>query len=289
MTIDNVTLQGLSAEAYTVQLGTADFAIVIPQSTTTTPAIDNDKPIIYVGQGNTFEMLGSAELTGNYNTGTKGGAAWVVGGSFRMLGAETKIHHNYTAVYGGGVYCEPGDFIMSGEYAEVSENATATGGGVGGVYVEGRTFEMSGNHANIRKNQGGSAYGGGGIHLFSGAAGVMSGAYAEISENYTGYMGGGVYIEYGLFTMSSGKISGNKTTGDRGYNLFHIVNGDDAGGYWAAGSTGYIGSHDPADRIDATVGSTSDVDMWTNGGVAIEGFDYEAGSYGVNLDMWADR
>ncbi|MDR3324695.1 MAG: hypothetical protein LBS82_01715 [Spirochaetaceae bacterium] len=42
---------------------------------------------------------------------------------------------------------------------------------------------------------------------------------------------------------------------------------DGAHSYWAAGSTGYTGSHDAAGRIAATPDS-SDVDIWQNGGVS---------------------
>jgi hypothetical protein len=288
MSINNVILRGLMGaheEAYKI-----DPAAPSAINFVGTSGQDNNAPLIYVGQGNTFEMLGSAELTGNYNTGTQGGAAWVKDGTFLMTGDHTKIHHNYTAQYAGGVSCQPGKFIMSGEFAEVSENATATGDGtgVGGVYVEGGPFEMSGNHAKISKNQGGSNYSGGGIQLV-GATGKMTGAYAEISENYSDFNGGGVYIgTSGRFTMSSGKISGNKATNDWGHNLFNMGSVG-AHSYWAAGSTGYTGTHDTVGKIAATLDSSDDVDMWHAGGVPVAEYIYDLENYGVNLDMWADR
>jgi hypothetical protein len=215
LTIDNVILQGLSAVHPAVRLGNADFDIVIPASS---PAMDNNNTLVYVGEGNSFEMLGSAELTGNYNANPssdgRGGAARVLGGIFRMTGANTKIHHNYAGNYAGGVRCGDGQLIMA-ENAEVSYNAGANG--VGGIYMGASYFAMSG-HAKISGNQGGnqgginSHYPGGGIQL-NGTEGVMS-DYAEISGNYA-YEGGGVMVTNVTnvyFTMSGPNVAirGNK-------------------------------------------------------------------------------
>jgi site-specific DNA-adenine methylase len=68
--------------------------------------VDNNIALVYVGQGNTFEMLGSAELMGNYNASTttaageSGGAVRVSGGIFRMTGDDTKVRYNYAGHYG---------------------------------------------------------------------------------------------------------------------------------------------------------------------------------------------
>jgi hypothetical protein len=155
LSIDNVVLRGLSAAhaAYKVNAA-APFTIDFPANPYN--AQDNNAPLVYVGEGNVFEMLSSAELTGNWNTAnvhsgadnaSYGGGAQVFGGTFRMTGDYTKVHHNYAAgdnTYwvGGGISC--GDdlnwvrdrtnekVIISGDYAEVSDNAS---GSIGGIHV----------------------------------------------------------------------------------------------------------------------------------------------------------
>jgi hypothetical protein len=219
MTIDNVILRGLSAQERAVDYSGGTYpAIVIPASS---PAMDNNNTLVYVGQSNSFEMLGSAELTGNWNAGDisgatiadlaagDGGAARVAGGIFRMTGANTRVHHNYAVRFAGGVSCwggTNGQVIMSGENAEVSWNATSATGGIGGILADAAAsyFEMSGNHAKINWNQGGDASPGGGLQVFTaGTVGVMSGDYAEIAHNYTGDTGGGLFVGTGTqFTMS---------------------------------------------------------------------------------------
>jgi hypothetical protein len=211
MTIDNVILKGLSAGHLNYKIATyASFTIDIPASS---PAIDNNNSLLYVGQGNSFEMLGSAELTGNWNAGASGsngagGAARVASGIFLMTGDNTRVHHNYASQYVGGIYCE-GRLIMSGENAEVSYNAggTSSAGGIGGLLADGPNgyFELSGSHAKVNWNQGGNKQGGGGVQTSTaGTVAVMSGDYAEISHNYTlQAYGGGLFVGVNTqFTMS---------------------------------------------------------------------------------------
>jgi hypothetical protein len=122
MTIDNVTLQGLSATGHS-----------IPASS---PAIDNNQALVYVETGNTFEMLGSAKLTGNYNAGIStgttaeinasknGGAARVSGGTFLMTGENALISGNTASGDGGGVECIDGNFTMKA--GEISGNSSSS-------------------------------------------------------------------------------------------------------------------------------------------------------------------
>jgi parallel beta-helix repeat protein len=99
LSIENVVLKGLS-----------DGSDGILASN---PSMKNTQPLVYVGQGNTFEMLGSAELTGNLNSGTNGGAVSVVGGTFLMTGNNTTISGNTAANGdGGGVYVDNSTFTM---------------------------------------------------------------------------------------------------------------------------------------------------------------------------------
>jgi predicted outer membrane repeat protein len=193
--------------------------------------MDNTQTLVYVGQGSSFEMLGGAELTGNWNAGTgvngDGGAVRVEGGVFRMTGDNTKIHHNYAVRHAGGLECLGGNgtFIMSGKYAEVSSNAAKLG--PGGVHLdgpdarpEGDYFEMSGEYTKINGNQGGTGWDGGGIQLYgTGTRGLMSGAHAEISGNYAQRSGGAIYMEAASqFTMSGefAAISGNSALATAG-------------------------------------------------------------------------
>ncbi|MDR3301711.1 MAG: DUF5018 domain-containing protein [Spirochaetaceae bacterium] len=241
MAVDSVILKGLSA-GHTVLNSPATVPIEIPESS---PSMDNDKSLVYVGQGSAFELLGSAELTGNWNAATSepaghGGAVQLVGGMFRMTGADTSVHNNYAALSGGGIWSigegVPAQLIMAGENAAVSFNAIgATGdGGGGGIMADGDSsdttkatyFTMSGNNAKINGNQGRS---GGGIRLYGkGSTGLMSGANAAISDNTTADGGGGgVYnTGNGQFTMSgAGAQIRNNTASDDGGGIL-CVNGD---------------------------------------------------------------
>jgi hypothetical protein len=277
LAVDNVILKGLSA-GHTVRLGGADFDIVIPQST---PPVDNTQTLVYVGQDNVFEMLGSAELTGNYNIGNgtggddsntagNGGAARVEGGILRMTGDYTKIHHNYAARRRGGISCiggNPGGAVyMTGEYAEVSYNVGQNG--TGGILIDEPAcyFEMSGSHAKIIGNQGGTTgMPGGGIQLYgAGTIGVMSGEYAEISGNYTAGDGGGVFAHTNAqFIMSGGEITGN--TCGAGFNRPQIAQTLGGVAQWAAGVQGWVRdqTHTPNDYCYTAEHSTQLMDFAT--------------------------
>jgi hypothetical protein len=226
LAVDNVILKGLSA-GHTEAAGTgikttgASLYIDIPASS---PALDNTQALVYVGQGNTFEMLGSAELTGNYNANPAaadgdGGAARVSGGTFRMTGDDTAVHHNYAGHWGGGIYSigdsTPAQITLAGERAEVSFNAAF--GIAGGILNNGDQTDaakasylvMSGSHAKIHGNQGTS---GGGLEIYgTGSTGLMSGRYAQISGNTSTYAGGVQMDGNAQFTMSGANaaISGN--------------------------------------------------------------------------------
>jgi hypothetical protein len=232
MSINNVILVGRSVEhldANTLD-DLAPFTIDFPATSTQ----DNNAPLIYVGVDNTFEMLGNAQLTGNWNTNMddehgQGSTVWVAGGIFRMAGQRTKIHHNYSRGTAGGIFCEAGgQVIMSGEYSEISENVCDTGGG--GITIREGSFEMSGNHAVISQNQ--SRFNGGGLMLYSDSTSVsaeMSGTGAVISGNYAQNGGGGVFV-YGNaeFTMSGANaaIKGNTAHQHSGGVYTEVVSGN---------------------------------------------------------------
>jgi hypothetical protein len=276
MAIDNLILKGLSAGHLAYKLAdAAPFTIDIPASD---PAVDNNRALVYVGLGNVFEMLGSAELTGNWNTvnvhsdvdhASYGGGAQVFGGTFRMTGDHTSVHHNYAAGdnsywSGGGISC--GDdlnwvrdrtnekVIISGDYAEVSYNAS---GSIGGVHVGiGAYFELSGGHAKVHWNQAGGSTAGVlvGGDSSTRATGVMSGANAEISHNYSSHPSnddsnggsGGLYVSTASFYMRGGEIAENtcvKVGGVRSDGDFVLEGGtiraNTGGGVFAHLSNGF--------------------------------------------------
>jgi hypothetical protein len=212
--------------------------------------MNNNAALVYVGQGNTFEMRGSAELTGNWNENRfpyqdgngrwwwMAGAAQVEGGIFRMSGDHASVRLNGTdcSLGAGGIHAYDGQVIMAGENAEVSYNATSRLYGYGGVYVEnGSYFEMLGDHAKISWNQGGQ---GGGISLRGDedkiTTGVMSGDAAEVSFN-EGQLGnsgsvGGVEMSYGQYTASGVKT--RFTMSGQNAKISNNAGGYLAGGVW---------------------------------------------------------
>jgi hypothetical protein len=255
LAVDNVILKGISE-------GHTEGGITIPVSD---PPLDNNKPLVHVGPGNTFEMRGSAELTGNWsarythegdesnllkdtNQNTiKAGAACVEGGIFRMSGSYASVHHNGSAGAGylvstlhsyvtfesaGGILArDAGQVIIAGEYAEVSSNVGFYH--TGGVkLMTGSYFEMSGTHAKISGNYG---YSTGGLYLFgrddprATSIGVMSGEYAEVSSNSGGTGGstGGVLIgRSAQFTLSGAHAQISGNTGRGEAGGVHMSGGD---------------------------------------------------------------
>ncbi|MDR3324656.1 MAG: hypothetical protein LBS82_01520, partial [Spirochaetaceae bacterium] len=276
LAVDGVKLQGIAGAGHTVgpyaATVPATAAIVIPANPYNTTD-DNNTALVYVGRGNVFEMLGGAELTGNWNSGAagaagRGGGAQVVGGVFRMTGDDAAVRHNYAGLCGGGVHLhgKGSTGLMSGAAVQISGNAS--GGGGGGAYVDGdASFVMEGENARISGNAsdgaGGGAHiaggasftmrgsdsaisgnasasgGGGGAYATGGARFTMSGTASRISGNQavgSGAAGGGVNsIGGAYFTMEAGEISGNPTGGAQ--PQFY---GDRAGSIWPAGVHGSV-------------------------------------------------
>ena len=165
----------------------------------------------------TMHMYGG-EISGNSRGvqagGTKGNGSF--NGSFYLHGG--KITDNRGSE-GGGVYVM-NYFSMDG--GEVSYNS-ATGSG-GGIYVFTGTASLSGG--KVTGNRAGENGGGVCTKAFRDARSYvnLSGS-AEISNNYAGGRGGGVYLDvynylgngnYCQLTMDGGKITGNTSVGDGG-------------------------------------------------------------------------
>ena len=165
----------------------------------------------------TMHMYGG-EISGNSRGvqagGTKGNGSF--NGSFYLHGGKITDNHGSE---GGGVYVM-NYFSMDG--GEVSYNS-ATGSG-GGIYVFTGKASLSGG--KVTGNRAGENGGGVCTKAFRDARSYvnLSGS-AEISNNYAGGRGGGVYLDvynylgngnYCQLTMDGGKITGNTSVGDGG-------------------------------------------------------------------------
>jgi uncharacterized repeat protein (TIGR02543 family) len=172
--------------------------------------------VFNTGSTASFSMSANAVISGNSVVGNGGGVNNGVGSTFEMLGGEIS---NNTArsgsaiTFGGGVY-NMGDFTLVG--GKIFGN-TVTGSGYnlygGGVsnYGANAKFTMSGgaiSNNSLTNNPSSLQHSGGGVHNSGNALFIMSGG--AISNNTVpDSSGGGVYNQYGTFTMTDGAISGN--------------------------------------------------------------------------------
>ena len=199
----------------------------------------NDSAFINVSDGGTFKMTGGI-ITSNTNTRYGGGGVMVDGGTFIMEGGTIKenissggggvcvgdgtftmvdgtISDNDASENGGGVFLGDGTFTMIG--GTISNNtATYQGGGVAfeSYSIGDSKFIMSGgtisgNNAYSNSDDGG----GGGVFVQNGIFNISSNALIDNNKaNYSG--GGGVSIMNGSITMSGGTISNNNANKDGG-------------------------------------------------------------------------
>jgi uncharacterized repeat protein (TIGR02543 family) len=189
----------------------------------------NNASLVYIS-GGTFTMNGG-EISGNTYSGV-GGGVYLNSGTFNMSGSAKVSGNTINATgsggsgTGGGVYVSNGTFNMSG--GEISGNTANSGGGGGsgsgaGVYSRG-TFNMSGGEISDNFASGSGANGGG-VYQQSGTLNISDSA--KVSGNRaigTGAGGGGVYVSGCTFTMSGGEISDNTTN-----------SGSNAGGGYGGG------------------------------------------------------
>ena len=157
-----------------------------------------------------FVMKGGA-ISGNEGS-FEGGGVYVKSGTFTLEGG--KITNNTSGMlYGGGVCVETGDFTMTG--GTISDCISSSGGS--GVYVSGdATFTMEGGKISNNKLTEGTNYPtkiGGGVYVNGGVFNMKDG---EICDN-SACVGGGVYMYGGSFTMGGGTISGNSVTSTFGF------------------------------------------------------------------------
>ena len=191
---------------------------------------------VYVGNGGTFNMYDTAEISGNKGgtaSGASGGGVYVIGtGKFNMYGGTISDNIASTVSYGpgGGVsVLNGGTFNMSGGIITrniVAVNVADSTGNGGGVNVAiGSTFNMSGT-AEISYNTG-SVNGtgnGGGVYVDKSTFTIKDTAVIKnntASQNGNGY-GGGVYLSnLSQFTASgTAQISGNTARNGDGGGIF---------------------------------------------------------------------
>ena len=222
---------------------------------------------VHVNGGSVF-TLESGAIVGN-TAGSGGGVCVRGGGSFTLN--DGTIRDN-SAEQGGGVgmYIETetasAQFTMTG--GEIRTNTAKLGGG--GVYLNNNqpsvsaTFSMSGG----RINRNTSGLGGGGVNVGNNSTFSMAGG--EISDNKTptglgggaalspsgtfsmtggdffeneAELGGGVFMQGGLFTMTDGRIHSNVAS-DRGGGVFvgapgsFTMNGGEIEGNSSEGGSG---------------------------------------------------
>jgi len=195
------------------------------------------------GGGGVFMSGGEFNMSGGTIGGTgtaansaqRGGGVSIAGGTFIMNGGTIggAGKENRATVSGGGVYMSGGTFNMSSDTSIPTVSGNKVTGNGGGVCVTGATFNM-GNNACVADNEATGDGGGGGVYV-SNNNGKFNMSGGSIIDN-TAVYGGGVYTYlYGMFAMTGGMVSGNKTTFTNlpsgggvyvGYNgIFNISNG----------------------------------------------------------------
>lgn len=164
---------------------------------------------------------GTLSLSDKNYTFTKpnGGAVWMDTGICTFSGGTIS---GFTAQNGGAVYMEGGTFNMNGGSildCSASYNSTANNGGYGGaVYIN----DVSGN-ASVNITGGTisncfSTYDGGAIYLNGGSVTMSGGTIQNCKAVNNGSVdanGGGIYVTNGGFTMTDGNLIDNacKTNG----------------------------------------------------------------------------
>ena len=163
----------------------------------------------YVNGGSVVINSGSI----SYNTAeVNGGAIYALNGasdSIVLHGGTVCV--NSAAQHGGGIYIASGNVTMDNGIIALNEAQEGFGGGLylgnGSMNVRGNNSAFIGNHSYDQ---------GGGIHLEEGAFTMTSGTIGgtTVEGNYTDSIndlgkGGGLYVGNGTASISGGAISGN--------------------------------------------------------------------------------
>ena len=180
---------------------------------------------VYIHNG-TFTMCDSAVISGNSATSSGGGVYVYATGKFTMeggtIGGSDTASAN-SSVSGGGVCVYKGYFTMSD--GSISGNSATKSGG--GVFVQGGTFTMEGGTIGGAIANTATSGNGGGIYLDSTGGTVTLNNTSSISGNAAAFIGSGVYVAGGTFT-----VSGSSPT---------ITDNADSNVYLASGKTITIG------------------------------------------------
>ena len=240
-----------------------------PENITLRGLSGNTAPLVIVAPGGILYMGTMARITGNNNTISPG--------------SPGSPHYGMWHLVGGGVRVE-GTFRMS--TGVISGNQDEYTGGAGVFVANGGTFNMTGgtiydNHA--------SDWGGGGVFIDGGGDFYMHGGIIE--DNSAAGGGGGVHVgahdnNYGIFTMSVGRIRSNESTNGGGGGVFVNID-DDPGRGRARGSFvmygGYIYDNE-------ALGSTQGGGVFTRGDFTMHDgtiFDNDANA-GGGVNVGAD-
>jgi len=235
-----VTIQGdgtlsLSRNGHLINIDNRQTVIV--KNITLRGIPNNNYELVWITEGGTFRMQGSARVTDNSQGGviltngsnmtfimqdnasvsgnTGGVGVYNNGGNFTMQDnasvSGNRNPSNDILVKGGGVYSS-GTFTMRNN-ASVHNNSDSKSGG-GGVYIATGTFTMQ-DKASVSYNSTRNGNGGG-VNIYNGTF-IMQGN-ASVSGNYAlnNGLGGGVYVKSGggsrgIFTMQgNASVSGNE-------------------------------------------------------------------------------
>jgi len=135
------------------------------------------------------------------------------GATFTMNNGTISGNKSEDSYSGSGVYLYNTTFTMNG--GAITGNESGAYGG--GVALENSTFTMNGGSISGNLATAGySGFSGGGVYVDGDSIFSMSGG--EISDNIAGYSGGGVAVE-GTFNMSGGTISGNEASNGGGVHV----------------------------------------------------------------------
>ena len=173
---------------------------------------------VHVNDGASFTMLSGSIINNNTAYINYGGGVYVSGtqSSFVLKGGN--IGGNTASVRGGGIYTDSGTLRIEG--SNIYGNASPTGGGV--CVVASGLAIMSGGHMYDNNDIGIITFGGG-IYV-SGPSASFTLSGGKINGNKAANSGGGVYVERGgTFAMSSGSIINSMAY--RGAGVFAQDNG----------------------------------------------------------------
>jgi CSLREA domain-containing protein/uncharacterized repeat protein (TIGR02543 family) len=168
---------------------------------------------VYAGQNNL--TMSGVQIVSN-TASLQGGGVFIKGTATLNEGA---ILSNTAGTSGGGVFVSTGIFTQTGQSVIAHNTANQRGGG---IHVSHGTVILNGGQISHNRVTGAvdNSYGGGGIYVGAGtAATLIQTGSSIIIENSAAMHGGGVLVEWGRVTLSSGQILSN-TAGKNGGGVY---------------------------------------------------------------------